>query len=896
MASARPLPTFRDANDDSDPEETQEWLESIDSVLRVHGAERAHYLLECMIDHARRSGAYLPYSPNTAYLNTIPVGQQPHYPGDRAIERRIEAYIRWNAMAMVVQANRKSSEYGGHIASYASSATLYEVGFNHFWRAPTDEHGGDLVFFQGHSSPGIYARAYLEGRLTDEQLKHFRQEVVGAGKGLSSYPHPWLMPEFWQFPTVSMGLGPMMAIYQARFMRYMENRGLLPPQDRRVWCFIGDGETDEPESMGAITMPVREKLDNLIFVINCNLQRLDGPVRGNGKIIQELEAAFQGAGWNVIKVVWGSRWDRLLAKDEHGLLRRTMEECVDGEYQAFKAKGGAYTREHFFGRHPELKAMVANMSDDDIWRLNRGGHDAIKVYAAYHQAVHHQGRPTVILAKTVKGFGMGAAGEGQNITHQKKKLDEDDLRAFRDRFNIPISDDELAELPFFKPAEDSEERRYMLQRRERLGGFLPVRRTKAEPPKVPDLEFFKVQLEGSGDREISTTMALVRMLTALVRDKTIGPRVVPIVPDEARTFGMEGMFRQVGIYSSMGQLYTPQDADQLTYYREDKKGQILQEGINEGGSFCSWIAAGTSYSNHGVQMIPFYLYYSMFGFQRVGDFAWAGGDMQARGFLIGGTAGRTTLAGEGLQHQDGHSQLVATTIPNCRAYDPCYAYELAVIVQDGMRRMCTEQESVFYYITCMNENYVHPPMPEGVEDGILRGMYRLQKGGKKKLRVQLFGSGTILREVLAAAELLDEHYDVASDVWSVTSFSELRRDALGVERWNERHPEEKPRVGYVAQQLADCQGPFIAATDYMKTVPDQIRQWVPGRYTVLGTDGYGRSDGRKALREFFEVDRHSIVVSALKALADDGGVDLETVAECIRRFGIDPEKRDPVTL
>ena len=899
MASARPLPTFRAAADDIDPEETQEWLESIDSVLRVHGAERAHYLLECMIDHARRSGAYLPYSPNTAYLNTIPVGQQPPYPGDRAIERRIEAYLRWNAMAMVVQANRKSSEYGGHIASYASCATLYEVGFNHFWRAPTDDHGGDLVFFQGHSSPGIYARAYLEGRLTKENLRYFRQEVVGEGKGLSSYPHPWLMPEFWQFPTVSMGLGPMMAIYQARFMRYMENRGLLPAQDRKVWCVLGDGETDEPESMGALTMPVREGLDNLIFVINCNLQRLDGPVRGNGKIIQELEAAFQGAGWNVIKVIWGSRWDRLLARDEKGLLRRRMEECVDGEYQAFKAKGGAYTREHFFGKHPELKAMVADMSDDDIWRLNRGGHDAIKVYAAYHRAVHHSGRPTVILAKTVKGFGMGAAGEGQNITHQKKKLDDDDLKAFRDRFNIPISDEEIADIPYCKFAEDSEEQRYLIGRRKRLGGFLPARRTKAEKLETPPLEFFKTQLEGSGDREISTTMAIVRMLTAMLRDKEIGPRIVPIVPDEARTFGMEGMFRQVGIYSPLGQLYTPQDADQLTYYREDKKGQILQEGINEAGSFCSWLAAGTSYSNHGVQMIPFFLFYSMFGFQRIGDFIWAGGDMQARGFLIGGTAGRTTLAGEGLQHQDGHSQLVATTVPNCRAYDPCYAYELAVIVQDGMRRMCAEQENIFYYITCMNENYVHPPMPEGVTEGILKGMYLLERGGDSKKgrpRVQLMGSGTILREVQAAAKLLDERFGVDADVWSVTSFSELRREALAVERWNELHPLTEPKTSYVSSCFAGQKGPFIAATDYMKTVPDQIRQWVPGRYVTLGTDGYGRSDGRKALREFFEVDQNSIVVAALKALADDGAIEHKVVDGAIRELGIDPEKPDPVTL
>jgi len=894
MASARPLPLFTLRGDDVDPEETQEWLESIDSVLRVHGADRAHFLLECMIDHARRSGAYLPYSPNTAYLNTIPIGQQPEYPGDRAIERRIEAYIRWNALAMVVHANRKSSEYGGHIASYASSATLYEVGFNHFWRAATAEHGGDLVYFQGHSSPGIYARAFLEGRLTEENLDHFRQEVVGPG--LSSYPHPWLMPEFWQFPTVSMGLGPMMAIYQARFMRYLEARGVLPAQDRKIWCFLGDGETDEPESMGAITMPVREKLDNLIFVINCNLQRLDGPVRGNGKIIQELEAAYQGAGWNVIKVIWGYRWDPLLARDDKGLLRKTMEECVDGEYQNFKAKGGAYTREHFFGKYPELKAMVANMSDEDIWHLNRGGHDAVKVYAAYHAAVNHTGRPTVILAKTVKGYGMGEAGEAQNITHQKKKLDDDDLKQFRDRFRLPVSDEQIRDLAYYKPAEDSEEMKYLKAHREKLGGSYPKRRARVEPLQVPNLEFFKSQLEASGDREFSTTMAFVRILTALVRDKSIGPRIVPIVPDEARTFGMEGLFRQVGIYSSVGQLYTPQDSDQLTFYREDKKGQILEEGINEGGSYCSWIAAATSYSTHGVQMIPFYIFYSMFGFQRIGDFAWAGGDMQARGFLIGGTAGRTTLAGEGLQHQDGHSQLVATTIPNCRAYDPCYGYELAVIIQDGLRRMCAEQENIFYYISCMNENYAHPALPDGAEEGILRGMYLLRAGGKGKVRVQLFGSGTILREVLAAADLLQEKFGIPADVWSVTSFSELRREALDVSRWNARHPDAEKRTSYVEKTLAGKQGPFVAATDYMKIVSDQIRQWVPGRYVVLGTDGFGRSDGREALRSFFEVDRKSITHAALAALADDGGVDRKTLKEAFAQLAVDPEKRNPVTL
>jgi pyruvate dehydrogenase E1 component len=896
MASARPLPLFGISPNDPDAEETKEWLESIDSVLRVHGAERAHYLLECMIDHARRSGAYLPYSPNTAYLNTIPVGQQPEYPGDRALERRIEAYIRWNAMAMVVHANRKSSEYGGHIASYASSATLYEVGFNHFWRAPTADHGGDLIYFQGHSSPGIYGRAFLEGRFSENQLDHFRQEVVGDG--LTSYPHPWLMPEFWQFPTVSMGLGPMMAIYQARFMRYLEHRGIAEQKDRKVWCFLGDGETDEPESMGAITMPVREKLDNLIFVINCNLQRLDGPVRGNGKIIQELEAAYQGAGWNVIKVIWGSRWDKLLAQDNSGALRRVMEECVDGEYQNFKAKGGAYTREHFFGRNPELLRMVAEMSDDEIWHLNRGGHDADKVYAAYDQAINHKGRPTVILVKTVKGYGMGDAGEGQNITHQKKKLDIEDIRAFRDRFNLPIPDEDLAEVPYFKPPADSEEHQYLMSARERLGGSLPQRRLEATTPSpaVPDLEFFRAQLDGSGKREISTTMVFVRILSALVKDKEIGPRVVPIVPDEARTFGMEGMFRQIGIYSSVGQLYTPQDADQLSYYKEDIKGQILEEGINEGGSYCSWIAAATAYANHNVQMIPFYIYYSMFGFQRIGDFAWAGGDMRARGFLIGGTAGRTTLAGEGLQHQDGHSQLVATTIPNCRAYDPCFGYELAVIIQDGLRRMCHDKESVFYYIACMNENYLQPAMPKGAEEGIVKGIYPFKSGGRGKIRVQLLGSGTILREVIAAADMLEKEFQVPADVWSVTSFSELRREAMACDRWNERHPEAEPRKSYLEVSLGSTPGPYVAATDYIKTVPDQIRQWVPGTYRVLGTDGFGRSDARAALRDFFEVDRRSIVVAALKALADQDALDAKTVASAIAKYRIDPDKPDPVTL
>jgi pyruvate dehydrogenase E1 component len=880
--------------EDIDPVETQEWLESIESVMRAQGPERAHFLLEKLVDFTRRSGAYLPFKPNTAYLNTISKAQEPEYPGDRSLERRNEAYIRWNALAMVVQANRLNSEYGGHIATYASAATLYEVGFNHFWRARSAAHPGDMIFVQGHSSPGIYARAYMEGRLDESQLQRFRQEVKGGG--LSSYPHPWLMPDFWQFPTVSMGLGPMTAIFQARFVRYLEHRGIVPPSDRKIWAFLGDGEMDEPESMGALTMPVREKLDNLIFVINCNLQRLDGPVRGNGKIIQELEAAFLGAGWNVIKVLWGSRWDPLLERDQKGLLKRLMEECVDGEYQNFKSKGGAYTREHFFGKYPELKEMVANMSDDEIWRLNRGGHDPQKVYAAYASAVANKGTPTVILAKTVKGFGMGKAGEGLNSTHQQKKLSDDALKEVRDRFNIQITDEEIAGLSFRKPAAQSEEMKYLQERRAALGGYLPSRSSSAPPLIVPPLEAFSPLLEGTGDREISTTMALVRMLTTLVKDKNIGKHIVPIVPDEARTFGMEGMFRQIGIYSSVGQLYTPQDADQLMFYREDKQGQILEEGINEAGSLCSWLAAATAYSNHGVSMVPFYIYYSMFGFQRVGDFIWAAGDSQARGFLVGGTAGRTTLAGEGLQHQDGHSQLVATTVPNCVAYDPTYAYELAVIVQDGLRRMYHDQESVFYYITCMNENYAHPAMPAGTAQGILSGMYLLKTGGEGKVRVTLFGSGTILREVLAAAAILEKDYGVVADVFSVTSFSELRKNALSIARWNMLHPNELQQQNYVQQTLAGREGPFIAATDYMKTVADQIRQWVPGPYTVLGTDGFGRSDSRAELRRFFEVDRHYVAVASLKALADVGKIDKDMVSRAMQAFGIDPEKSNPLTV
>jgi pyruvate dehydrogenase E1 component len=878
---------------DQDPLETNEWLASIDSVLRAEGPQRAHYLLERLIDHTRRSGAYLPFRANTAYVNTIAASAQPEYPGDRALERRIEAYIRWNAMAMVVQANRKSSEYGGHISSYASSATLYEVGFNHFWRAPGAEHPGDLIYMQGHSSPGIYGRAYLEGRLSEEQLGRFRQEV--DGNGLSSYPHPWLMPDFWQFPTVSMGLGPMMAIYQARFIRYLENRGLTAPSDRKVWAFCGDGEMDEPESMGALTMPVREKLDNLIFVVNCNLQRLDGPVRGNGKIIQELEAAFLGAGWNVIKVIWGSRWDPLLARDTGGNLRRVMEECVDGEYQNFKAKGGAYTREHFFGKDPALKEMVANMSDEDIWSLNRGGHDARKVYAAYDAAVRCKGQPTVILAKTVKGFGLGKSAEGQMVAHQQKKLDDGALKELRDRFNIQVSDADLAGLPFRKPAEDSQEMIYLQSRRKALGGYLPARKPTAPALVVPALSAFRAILDGTAEREISTTMAFVRILTVLLKDKNIGRHIVPIVPDEARTFGMEGLFRQIGIYSAVGQLYTPVDAETLMSYREDKKGQMLEEGINEAGSTCSWIAAATSYANNGISMVPFYIYYSMFGFQRVGDFFWAAGDMRSRGFLLGATAGRTTLAGEGLQHQDGHSQLVATTVPNCRAYDPAYAYELAVIIQDGLRRMYVDNESVYYYISIMNENYAQPALPEGAEAGIVKGGYLLRRGGAGKTRTTLLGSGTILRECIAAAELLERQFGVMVDVLSITSFSELRREALECERWNLLHPAESPRVPFVHELLAPFEAPIVAATDYVRNVPDQIRPWVTQPYATLGTDGFGRSDARAELRRHFEVDHKFITLAALKALADAGQIERQKVVAALATLGIDSNKADPLT-
>ena len=880
------------SNQDIDPIETDEWVEALEAVVENEGIERAHYLLERLIDKARRSGADLPYSANTAYLNTIPPHLEQYTPGDPALEWRIRSINRWNAMAMVVKANRRNAELGGHIASYASAATLYEVGYNHFWHAPSAAHGGDLVFFQGHSAPGIYARAYLLGLLSEEQLDNFRQDV--DGKGLTSYPHPWIMPDFWQFPTVSMGLGPIMAIYQARFMRYLEHRGLSDTAGRKVWAFMGDGEMDEPESFGAAALASREKLDNLVFVINCNLQRLDGPVRGNGKIIQELESDFRGAGWNVIKVIWGAAWDPLIARDSKGMLLQRMEEAVDGEYQAMKAVNGAYVREHFFGKYPELKALVASMSDDDIWRLNRGGHDPHKVYAAYAAAMAHTGQPTVILCKTVKGYGMGEAGEGKMITHSQKKMGEESLRQFRDRFNIPISDDAIADAPFYRPPEDSPEMRYLRERTEALGGFLPHRRRAAEPLQIPPIEIFDAMLKGSGEREMSTTMAFVRMLSAMTRDKAIGQRVVPIVPDEARTFGMEGMFRQLGIYSSVGQLYEPVDHDEVMYYREDIRGQILEEGINEAGAMCSWIAAGTAYSNHALQMIPFFIFYSMFGFQRVGDLAWAAGDMRARGFLLGGTAGRTTLAGEGLQHQDGHSLLQAATIPNCIAYDPTFAYELAVIIHDGLKRMYERQDNVFYYITVMNENYGHPAMPAGAEEGIIRGIYPLKAHAKPQ--VQLLGSGAILREVIAAAELLEADFGIGANLWSVTSFNELRRDGLDCTRWNTLHPEATPRVPYVTAALQGQPGPVVAATDYMKTYADQVREFVPGRYRVLGTDGFGRSDSRVKLREFFEVNRYYVVVAALKALADEGSIPASTVTAALKKYGINVDKPNPTTV
>ncbi|MBL0124709.1 MAG: pyruvate dehydrogenase (acetyl-transferring), homodimeric type [Betaproteobacteria bacterium] len=881
---------------DMDPQETREWLDALEGVLDTQGPERAHFLIEQLVDKARHSGAHLPYSANTAYINSIPPHAEDLLPGDQEIEHRIRSLVRWNAIAMVLRANKESSDLGGHIASFQSAANLYDIGFDHFWNAPSATHGGDLVFIQGHSSPGVYARAYLEGRITEEQLENFRRDV--EGKGITSYPHPWLMPDFWQFPTVSMGLGPLQAIYQARFMKYLHNRGILNTEGRKVWAFMGDGEMDEPESLGAIALATREGLDNLIFVVNCNLQRLDGPVRGNGKIIQELEADFRGSGWNVLKVIWGRYWDPLLAKDHDGLLQRRMMEAVDGEYQNYKARDGAYVRKHFFGKYPALEKMVSSMSDDDIWRLNRGGHDPYKIYAAYSSAVNHKGQPTVILAKTVKGFGMGKSGEGQNATHQQKKMDVGSLKQFRDRFHIPVADEVIADIPFYKPADDSPEIKYLKAARIKLGGSLPIRHHNIPALKVPELSIFEPLLKSTEEREISTTMAFVRAFTALTRDKELGPRLVPIVADESRTFGMEGLFRQLGIYSSLGQLYEPVDSGELMFYKEDKAGQILQEGINEAGAFCSWMAAGTSYANHGQHMIPFYIFYSMFGFQRIGDLAWAAGDMQARGFLLGGTAGRTTLNGEGLQHEDGHSHLMAATIPNCVSYDPTFSYELAVIIHDGLKRMYEKMEHIYYYITVMNENYSHPAMPKGAEANILKGMYLFREGADaKKPRVQLMGSGTIFREVIAAAELLELDWGVASDLWSCTSFNELRRDGMAAERFNLLHPEDKPRLPHVTQMLKGRKGPAVAATDYMRSFADQIRPYINDRkFTVLGTDGFGRSDTRNQLRKFFEVNRYYVVVAALKALADDGQIQAKLVSDAIKKYGIDASKPAPWTV
>lgn len=880
--------------EDVDPTETREWIDALEAVLEHEGKERAHFLIEKLVAVARQSGSDIPFSANTAYINTISLAQQIKFPGNLTIERKIRSYVRWNAMMMVLRAN-KHTNVGGHIASFASAATLYDIGHNHFWRATNEKHEGDLIFFQGHSAPGEYSRAFMHGRLSEEQLDNFRQEV--DGNGLSSYPHPWLMPDFWQFPTVSMGLGPIMAIYQARFMRYLQDRGFADTSERKVWCFLGDGETDEPESLGEIGMAGREKLDNLIFVVNCNLQRLDGPVRGNGKIIQELESTFRGAGWNVIKLVWGRHWDPILARDKEGLLVKRMMECVDGDYQTFKAKDGAFVREYFFNT-PELQALVADLSDEDVWRLNRGGHDPAKIYAAFHAAANHKGQPTVVLPKTIKGYSMGESGEAQNITHQQKKMSAGSLKLFRDRYDLPISDAELENLPYLKFDKNSKEMAYMSQRREELGGHLPSRRTQSYALDVPVLADFKPLLEGSGEgREISTTMAFVRLLNILLKDKNIGKRIVPIVPDESRTFGMEGMFRQLGIWSQVGQLYTPQDADQLMFYKEDKHGQVLQEGINEAGGMCDWIAAGTSYSTHNVPMIPFYIYYSMFGFQRVADLIWAAGDQRTRGFLLGGTAGRTTLNGEGLQHEDGHSHIFASTVPNCISYDPTFSYEIAVIIQDGLRRMHVDQEDIFYYITVMNENYEHPAMPKGIEQDILKGMYLFHKGdGRSKTRVQLLGSGVIFREVVAAAALLKEDWSVDSDLWSCPSFNELARDGQTCERWNRLHPAETPHKSHVEKCLENSQGPVVAATDYVRLFAEQIRPYIDAPYTVLGTDGFGRSDTREDLRRFFEVNRYHITVAALNSLADNGEFDKAKVEAAIVKYGLNPDMTVPWQL
>jgi len=906
--SAQPKDPFGSAANDADAQETREWIDALSAVIEAEGPERGHFLLEQLLEQARQEGIDLPFSATTGYVNTIEPEQEERCPGNLDVEERLRAYMRWNAMAMVVKANRVHPEdggdLGGHISSFASLATMFGAGFNHFWHAESEGHGGDCLYIQGHSSPGIYARAYMEGRLTEEQLLNFRQEV--DGKGLSSYPHPKLMPEFWQFPTVSMGLGPLMGIYQARFLKYLHARGIANTENRKVWVFCGDGEMDEVESLGAIGVAAREKLDNLIFVVNCNLQRLDGPVRGNGKIIQELEGEFRGAGWNVIKLIWGSYWDPLLARDKDGILRKIMMDTLDGDYQAMKANDGAWVRKNFFGRHPQALEMVAKLSDEEIWRLQRGGHDPQKVYAAYHRAVNHKGQPSVLLIKTVKGFGMGRAGEAKNIAHQAKKMSDEDVRAFRDRFSIPIPDEKLPEIPFYKPEDNTPEMKYLHERRKALGGYLPKRRVKSdEELKVPPLETFKAVLDATAEgREISTTQAYVRFLTTMLRDKELGPRTVPILVDEARTFGMEGLFRQIGIYNPEGQLYTPQDKDQVSYYREDKAGQILQEGINEAGGMASWIAAATSYSTSNRIMVPFYIYYSMFGLQRVGDLCWAAGDMQARGFMLGGTSGRTTLNGEGLQHEDGHSHIMAATIPNCVSYDPTFAHEVAVIIHHGLKRMVEKQDNVFYYITLLNENYPMPGLTPGTEEQIVKGMYLCKEGAKAlakgpagtSLRVQLLGSGTILREALAAQELLEKDWGVAADVWSCPSFNELARDGQDAERYNLLHPADKPRLSFVQQQLDKHSGPVVASTDYMKAYAEQIRPFMPkGRaYKVLGTDGFGRSDFRSKLREHFEVNRHYIALAALKALSEEGAVPVAKVSEAIKKYGIRTDKVNPL--
>ena len=883
------------SKDDIDPAETQEWLDSLRAVVKADGSSRAGYLLKKVIDEAYTQGLTLPDTRTTPYINTIPASADIRSPGDQNLERKIRAYIRWNAAAMVVKANKKNPELGGHIGTFASAATLYDVGMNHFWRAKNNKFGGDLVYFQGHSAPGMYARAFLEGRITEKQLDKFRQEVEKGG--LSSYPHPWLMPKFWQFPTVSMGLGPMMAIYQARFTKYLINRGLLKDQDRKIWCHLGDGEMDEPESFGAVGLAAREKLDNLIFVINCNLQRLDGPVRGNGKIIQELEGRFRGSGWNVIKVIWGSYWDQLLSKDKTGLLVKRMTEAVDGEYQAFKAKGGSYVREKFFGKYPELKDLVANMTDADIWKLNRGGHDPHKVYSAYHAAVRCKGKPTVIIAKTIKGYGMGKSGESINTTHQQKKLDEEDLLFYRDRFNVPLTDKQVKNIEYYKPAENSPEIKYLKDCRVKLGGHIPERTTFAKPVKTPPQDIFESFMKSTGDKEMSTTMALVRMLANLLRDKNVAPRLVPIIADEARTFGMEGFFQKIGIYAHEGQKYEPVDSEQLSSYREDKSGQVLQEGITEAGAMSSWIAAGTSYTNHDLEMIPIYLFYSMFGFQRIGDLAWAAADSQTRGFLIGATSGKTTLAGEGLQHQDGHSLLLASAIPNCISYDPTFSYEMAVIFRDGLKRMHEKKENIYYYITAMNENYTHPEKPAGSDQGILKGMYLFKNyKGKGKAKVQMLGSGSILREVIKAAETLSKDYGVDCNVWSATSFNELKKDGMEVERRNLLNPKEKPKKSYVQKCLDSQEGIIFAASDYIRSHTDQIRPYLNKPFYTLGTDGFGRSDTRKELRKFFEVDKKHIVTYTLSALAKEQLMASEHAEKAIKKYNIDQTKVFPTKL